>query len=235
MFPQSKRIRHSKGQVDHVDAWLMSYADLITLLFMLFVIGISVSVTRHKQSQVVSHMESQEESGQHKSGYKSGTLALGTTFDEAYRTLSGFVASQDADQNIALEKNRRGIAIDLSAIAFFDAESANIASTQLPALKAIARILKTTMGDNAMIEVEGHTDGIAHKDARFSSGWSLSALRAATIVGLLQEEGIDPALLRATSYGGTQPLVPVKDASGKMIAENRLRNQRIIIRLESPN
>lgn len=230
MFPKSRRTRHSKGQADHVDAWLMSYADLITLLFMLFVIFISVTVTKQNHSLSLQRGEPEHRAGQH----KSGTLELGTSFDEAYRTLAGFILSHDADQYIAVEKTQRGIAVDISAIEFFDEGSANIPATQVPAIQEMARIIKNSMLENSTVEVEGHTDGTIAKDAKFT-GWALSGLRAARIIGLLQEAGIDPAQMRATSYAGTQPLVPNQDAGGKAIGENQRRNQRIIIRLENPN
>ncbi len=230
MFPKSSRVRHTKGQIDHVDAWLMSYADLITLLFMLFVIFISVSVSRQNHSPSVTMGEPEHPVGQH----KSGTLELGTPFDEAYRILNGFVMSHHEDQSIALEKNKRGIALDISAIEFFDAGSAEIPLAQLPKLKALAKVLKAQMPEDATIEVEGHTDGdVTTRDGEIVSGWKLAALRSARIVELLQEAGIPMSSLRATSYAGARPLVPNQDAAGNRILENNQRNQRMVIRMES--
>lgn len=216
------RSRHIKGQADHVDAWLMSYADLITLLFMLFVILISISVQRQNQISGTHHGEPEHPAGLH----KSGTLELGTPFDEAYRTLVGTVMSHDADQYVSLQKTGRGVSVDISAPRLFEDGSAVLSPQQLTFLRALAKTLKEHSAEHDAIEVEGHTDGGRGND------WSLAALRAASIVELFQDEGLDPASLRATSYAGARPLVPNFDASGKPIADNQARNQRIIIRLE---
>ncbi len=224
--------RHSKGQTDHVDAWLMSYADLITLLFMLFVILISVSVSRQNHPMSMNRGVEQE----HPVGtHKSGTLELGTSFDEAYRTLVGVIMSSDADQFISLQKTNRGIAIDVSAVQFFDDGSSNIPPAQMAIIVKLAQALKANVQPAYTIEVEGHTSGKDAERGMPMNDWSLAALRAATIVNVLQEEGVNPAQLRATSFAGTQPLVPNRDAKGNDIESNRLRNQRIIIRMETPS
>ena len=226
--PKSTRRRHVKGQDDHVDAWLMSYADLITLKVMLFVIFVSISVSKHEHPSEFTRGELEHPYLQK----ESGTLALGTPYDEAYRTLLGIVLSGSADQHIAVEKTSHSLSIDISAVQFFDEGSADIPGGQLPLLKAIAHSLKvgTLIQDN--IEVEGYTDDETLKKSKFANNWELASMRAARIVVLLAGEGIDPARLRATSYAGNHPVVPNKDAAGNPILENRKRNQRVVITVE---
>jgi chemotaxis protein MotB len=77
------------------------------------------------------------------------------------------------------------------------------------------------------IEVQGFTDDIPIKTALFSSNWELSAARAASVVRLLSELGIDPYRLRATGYGEYQP---VADNS---TAEGRRKNRRVVIVIAS--
>ncbi len=49
------------------------------------------------------------------------------------------------------------------------------------------------------------------------------------MVSFLIAEGIDPARLSASSFAGNRPVVPNTDSRGQPIAENRLRNQRVVI------
>lgn len=213
-----------KGQADHVDAWLMSYADLITLLFMVFVIFVSLSVMRPGE-------ESEGDNG----GYKqtrSGTLALGTPFDETYRALSGIVASHHYDQHIALEKNHRSITVDISALRLFEPGSAAIAEDTVPFLKEVAALLKQHMPGKRFLTVEGHTDDDPMTRGHYDDSWELSTMRAARVTSLLVKEGIDPKRIAATGYAGSRALVPNEDAEGRPILDNRHRNQRIVIRLE---
>src|SRR4051812_28542138 len=115
-FPKAKVKRHVKGQVDHVDAWLMSYADLITLLFMMFVIFVSISISHKDHTVSVSRGEPEHPYLKH----LSGTLELGTPYDETYRTLVGLVVTNEADQHIAVEKSAHGVQVDMSSLYFFE-------------------------------------------------------------------------------------------------------------------
>lgn len=230
MKPRSHSRRPEKGQADHVDAWLMSYADLITLLFMLFVVFLSISMPKH----LLPTSPTQDISQHPTTSSHFGTLALGMPHDEAYRTLVGIVTSHNADRAIAIEKTDHGITIDLSAVQFFDQGTADIAGDQMSLLHEIARTLKQKMPKDYTIAVEGYTDDVPVHNNRASNNWELSALRAAHVVGLLIDQGVAPDRLRATGFASTHPLVPNSDEAGKPIAQNRDRNQRVLIRLEGP-
>lgn len=228
MRPKTFIRKHAKGQDDHVDAWLMSYADLITLLFMLFAIFVSASVAKHGHPSLAR--------GEPEHPYlqaRSGTLALGTRFDEAYRTLAGTVTSFSADQYIAVEKIDRGITIDMSSLRFFARGSADIPTEQLPVLRALAQGLKNNLQDGDTIEVEGYTADEPVRNSPFANNWELSAMRAARITAVLIAEGVDPARLHTLSYADNHPLVPNVDARGNAIPDNRNRNQRVVIRVQS--
>ena len=77
------------------------------------------------------------------------------------------------------------------------------------------------------VEVQGHTDNVPlSQSSRWGTNWELAAARAASVVRLFEREGVDPALLRAVSYGQHAP-VDTNDS-----AEGRARNRRIEIRLK---
>lgn len=213
---------------DHVDAWLMSYADMITLLFMLFVIFVSFSVSKHGPSLGLAKGEPPHPYIEE----RNGLMKLGMPFDELHRMLKGIVAVRGEDQNAAVEKTSNGIWIDLSTLSFFGPASADIPESRLPLIKALAQALKKNAPEDLTIAVEGYTDDQPLAGSMFANNWELSAMRAARIVNILIAEGIDPSRLRATSYAGSRPLVPNVDAAGNPIAENRNRNQRIVIKAE---
>ncbi len=225
-----KKIVHAKGQDDHVDAWLMSYADMITLLFMFFVIFVSVVAARHTDATILSHGEAIHPYNKE----RFGLLTLGTTHDEAFHALEGVVASNNADKDIAIDKSERSMSIDLSTVAFFEPGTADIPSDQLPLLAAIARTLNRDDIGSYSIAVEGYTDDEPVKTNSYANNWELSAMRAARIVGILSKEGINPHRLHAASFAGNHPLVPNKDIQGNPIEQNRQRNQRIVIKVEAP-
>lgn len=226
MLPKASS-KHVKGQVDHVDAWLMSYADLITLLFMFFVIFVSTSLSRHSSAAPTHGEPVHPYVEEH-----SGLMALGTPYDEMYGNLKGTVATANADQSVAVEKSEHGVWVDLSAVQLFNQGTAVIPAERLPLLKAMARQIKDGIPAEDKIEVAAYTDDAPLIDSVYANNWELAAMRAARIVTLLVDEGVDAGRLRAVNYAANQPVVPNQDAAGKPIEENRERNQRVVIRVE---
>jgi chemotaxis protein MotB len=221
--------KFTKGQDDHVDAWLMSYADLITLLFIFFAIFFSASLTKHNEITALTRGE--PEHPYVKPHY--GPLALGTAFDEMYTGVMGAVVAHNVDPYVAVEKTSHSLSIDLSSLKFFIPGTADIPSEQLPALKNVAQALKSSDLSNTTIEVEGYTDDSPLENSPYANSWELAAMRATRVVGILINEGIDPTHLRAMSYANNRPVVPNDDYQGKPIPENRSRNQRVVIKVEA--
>lgn len=207
---------------ENLDAWLMSYADMITLLLAFFVIFVATS--EPKQDRLAAATKGMKE--------KFGTVSLDSPFTSVYRNLTGIVASNEADRNVAVEKTARGLKVELSSLYFFEGDTADIPESQMPLLRQIAESLKSGELTHTTIEVEGHTDNLPINSHEFSTNWELAASRATRIVRLLIDEGVQPTRLRATSFAETKPTVPNEDARGNPIPQNRARNQRVVIRVE---
>src|ERR1700733_6929969 len=112
-LPKSQK--YVKGQDDHVDAWLMSYADMITLLFIFFVIFVSVTTSKHSDGTSLARGEPV-----HPHIEKTyGLLQLGMPFDVIYSNLRGTVAAYGEDKTIAVEKTDKSLSIDMSAVKYF--------------------------------------------------------------------------------------------------------------------
>lgn len=230
MLPPKTANKYIKGQSDHIDAWLISYSDLITLLFMVFVMIVTISLSKGivKVEQVAPPtVHSSKINTEH-----SGALALVTPYENAYRNLIGIVSKTGSDQQIAIERKTNGIWLDLSSATFFAEGSAIIDKAQKPLLQSIARVLKENVEPGTMIEVEGHTADAPPAGSQYQNNWELAGARAAHVVNALIELGVNPAQLRAVSRGGSAPLVPNQDIAGHPIDSNRTRNQRIVIRVE---
>ncbi|MDO9601327.1 MAG: OmpA family protein, partial [Rhodocyclaceae bacterium] len=74
---------------------------------------------------------------------------------------------------------------------------------------------------------EGHTDNAPINTPLFPSNWELSGARAASVVRLFIETGVDPRSLTATGYAEQRPIAD--NAS----AEGRQRNRRVAINMEA--
>jgi len=75
------------------------------------------------------------------------------------------------------------------------------------------------------VSVEGHTDNVPITTAQFPSNWELSAFRAAQVVRLLIDGGIAPDRLEAVGYADTRPLTANTSEGG------RTENRRVTILL----
>ncbi len=220
--------KHSKGQVDHIDAWLISYADMITLLFIVVVIAIPVTM---KKNTVNETSQGEPEHPYYKSDY-TGLLSINTLYDESYRQVSGLIISNNEDEDIAVDKTEKGLWLDISVPLIFEKGEADIKEEQLPLLKTIINTIKNTMPDNSVLEVAGYTDDTPLENSKFANNWELSSMQTARVASLIIDSGIDPKILHITSYAGNAPIVPNIDSSGKPILKNRVRNQRILIKVE---
>lgn len=214
--------RHSlkikkKAQRDHADDWLMTYADMITLLLCFFAVFLSVSVP--KRSPDAQLMK---------------PLIIQTTG-----------APDDIETNAPLQPHphivvptsdqigNRITAMQMSSSAFFPSGSATLTEDGKKILANEVAILKSPKYREYEITVEGHTDDTpVGSGSEFHSNWELSAARASAVVQYFIDQGIEPFKLRAAGYADTFPRVPNHDAHGNPIPENQAKNRRVVIKLE---
>ncbi|ACI99222.1 peptidoglycan -binding protein [Rhodospirillum centenum] len=78
-----------------------------------------------------------------------------------------------------------------------------------------------------VLRVDGHTDSVPIRSARFPSNWELSTARATAVVKYLIDQGIPADRLAAAGFGQYQPLDPGTSA------EALARNRRIEIKLDA--
>lgn len=207
---------------ENVDSWLMSYADLITLLMCFFIIFVSVSEPRKERISMLS-------SGM---GGKFGTVDLATPFDGVIRKLQGVVETNKAFRDITIEHDDKEIAMEMSSSTFFQPFIAELEPGKLPLLKEIVESLKTIDFIDYRIIIEGHTSDSQPQSGLYATNWELSSARAARIVRVFIENGIKPKDIKAVGLADTQPKVPNLDMNGNPITANRERNERVLVKLE---
>jgi len=84
-------------------------------------------------------------------------------------------------------------------------------------------IIKIAERDRLSIQVEGHTDNLPIRTAKFPSNWELSTMRAVNILRYLQQNGIPPGRLAAIGFAEYRP------AASNDAPEGRQANRRIEI------
>ncbi len=127
---------------------------------------------------------------------------------------------------IQITQLREGLRLNLAQDILFRSGSATLEPYGIELLKKVSDQL-TKFAQT--VEVQGHTDRVPLSGAlaqRWGTNWELAGARAASVVRLFEKQGVDPAHLRAVSYGEHAP-VDTNDS-----AEGRARNRRIEIRLK---
>ncbi|HYE52287.1 MAG TPA: peptidoglycan -binding protein [Azospirillaceae bacterium] len=113
----------------------------------------------------------------------------------------------------------------------FESGSADLGDAGKSQLASLATTLKEVSARfpadlNWILRVDGHTDVVPMKSARFPSNWELSTARATSVVQFLISQGIAPERLAATGFGEFQPLE--QGSAADVLA----RNRRIEIKLD---
>ena len=102
---------------------------------------------------------------------------------------------------VSIEQGR--IVINLPDNVLFASGSATVNSEGQTALKQIAGVISAF--SDRRFQVEGHTDNVPIKSARFPSNWELSTARALSVVHLMVEAGVAPGNVSAAGFGEFHP------------------------------
>lgn len=114
--------------------------------------------------------------------------------------------------------------ISLADNMLFRSGSYEISPAAMDILSKIAKIIKDYK--NYSVLVEGNTDNVPISRTNIRNNWDLSALRASSVVQVLQNDfGVDPSRLTAGGRGEYNPIATNETADGRQ--QNR-RTQIII-------
>lgn len=234
----SKKHKHEEGH-ENDERWLITYADMITLLMVFFVVLFSMANTDLKKFAQVA--ESMQVAFNVTSIGKSpaGRAIVGNTgggsprpapsffqslspqqrdFISVTSELTTFAAQAGLEGDISVNMNMEGLIISLSDGLIFEAGSSELKPESLEALHEIAEILKTISNP---VRIEGHTDNLPTNNPLYPSNWELSVARSVTIIHyLIEQEGIAPERLLAAGQAEFDPMAP------NDTRENRMRNRR---------
>ncbi len=137
-------------------------------------------------------------------------------------------AIKDGRIDVAQDQDQHRIVIRIEEKGSFPSGSSELTWEFESLLLEMARVLGTVPGK---LTIEGHTDDVPIRTARFYSNWDLSAARAAAVANVLLATGdVEPTRLAVKGLADTAPRV-ANDSP-----ENRARNRRveIIVDLSGP-
>lgn len=222
-----RRRRKRLDDDENLERWLLTYADLITLLLAFFVVMYSMSQIDNKKfgrmaealNGVLRGGESVLRSQQpKKTGH--GLLNLGNLrliqkqVEEKFRGLNKL-------QDIQTEITERGLVIHIMESVLFRTGSADLEPRAMDVLDLISETIKYLPNH---IRIEGHTDDRPIQTNVYPSNWELSSARATEVVRFyVENHAIPPDRISALGYGEFRPVRPNNSI------ENRARNRRVDI------
>lgn len=124
------------------------------------------------------------------------------------------------DELVHVTRRTMWVEIEINTDILFPSGRAGVVDDARPVLNQIARILGRFENP---IRVEGHTDNKPISTRQFPSNWELSAARAAGVVHLFSERGVQPERLVVAGMGEYQPVADNTTAPG------RNRNRRVVL------
>lgn len=132
--------------------------------------------------------------------------------------------SRDELKDVDVKVLKGVVYISLSDNMLYKSGSYEISDRAMETLSKIAKIIKDYKDYDVM--VEGNTDNVPINRTNIRNNWDLSALRASSVVQVLQDRfGIDPRRLSAAGRGEYRPVADNSTATGRQ----RNRRTEIII------
>lgn len=208
-----RKARKSVGSEGGRERWLVSYADMLTLLFGLFVVlwaskqdGVSEKVV---QESVVSVMQGKE--SELVSQYNALPLSIKTSMAPYVKKgLLEFSISNNYLEVIVFNDN------------IFDLGSAELSYKSTEPLFMLSTLISDIENN---IVIEGHTDNLPISGGRYPSNWELSSARAASVLRFFERKGVSPMRMSIVGHGANKPVESNDTEDG------RRKNRRVVVKI----
>ncbi len=155
-----------------------------------------------------------------------GGTADKKTLGELKREIETLLGPEIVKGKVRTRLDARGLIISLGEVGLFDSASDELKPEGRAMLDALVTSL---MGTDNQIRIEGHTDNVPIKTARFPSNWELSTARATSVVSYaVTNLGLSPNRLSAAGYAEFHPVAANDSPDG------RARNRRVDVLVMDP-
>ncbi|MDQ6989826.1 MAG: flagellar motor protein MotB [Mariprofundaceae bacterium] len=195
------------------EAWMTTFADLISLMLTFFILLVSMSTLDKTGLQDISTYFTQAVSVL-SSGAGTEISIISPLELQRIVTPRELMLAMRQNSNVVLKNStlqhhvrslivRNKLYLRMEDAALFEDGSATLKKEHIQALRRLAKMLASSPG---LISVNGHTDDRAKLGKQFSDPWSLSLARAASVLHILESEGVTAHRLSLAGYGPSAPV-----------------------------
>lgn len=233
-------LKNSSGE----HRWLVSYADIVTLLLALFIVLYGISAPNEGQYKEVSSSINKAFSSKKDSdslptegtpgdisalmedsileGYQDilreweASNARTKTFSNMAFDLQTSIIEIIDDFQVQVNVNEDWIEISLDSDVIFSPGSSYV---NYKARGAIEKVANLFLDNSFNIHIEGHTDDRPISNILYPTNWELSSARATAVLRVLENMNIHSQRMIASGFGSEYPIASNDTSEGR--AENR--------------
>lgn len=231
------------------EKWAVPYADFLSLLLALFIALYAISAQNKAKVEAlkmefikifdsppkpdtVQPVKRLEPDPGDIEETTEGEKSFQAQMSHSVKSVESIIQIQQlVQEGGVLEQIEQGIALQLPSDLLFNRDSADITDREMrDYVRDIANIIKK-FPPQIKINVRGFTDDSPMPaNAKFKDHFTLAAARAAAVMRMLIEDGVNPNALSFSSYGKNGSAFP------NTTIQNRLKNNRVEIYLSAdPN
>lgn len=200
--------------------WLVSYADMMTLLVGFFVILLSFSKVDEEKFEQARKSVTEQFGG-----------VFSVPYEKLFQRLVETIKNLGMGEQLVIKQSDTGVTISLRGTIFFETGKADLKPEAMTVLQSMIESIRAE-STGFDITVEGHTDDVPITNGTvFKNNFELSSIRACRVIERFSAAGFNPTQLIAVGYGETRPLVPNRDANGTAIPINQDQNRRVVIKI----
>lgn len=196
---------------DEAEPWLISYADVVTLLLAFFITLFSVANINKRYLDSLARVFGQDKADK--------TLSL----PDLRKQLTDLVFSSKLMEDVEIMLTSRGVEIVVKEKILFEKGKADLGFDSQKLLSRLAELFNRPGIIERRVSVEGHTDSLPIQTARFASNWELSSSRACEVIRFFTAAGINPERMEAIGYADTKKREPDIPKVGNP------RNRRVVL------
>ena len=225
------------GQEEAED-WIISYADLVTVLLCFFILFFSETIDSSSDEVIeaiakvftieASAADSPVKEGSSHQISRDEARMLASIESGIERQAFGL---EEFSLKYGIERKRRELLIRIWEQNFFELGGWQLTKNGREVLHRIAGQL-LPYNAKVHIVIEAHTDSIPpRKNEHYLNNVSLSALRASTAMNVFLEQDFDEQYLSVAGLGSSKVLHKDIDENGNYLFENAALNRRVEIRV----
>jgi len=217
--PFSALPARSQPSIDIDHNWLITLSDVLSLMLVFFLMLLVVAKAGAKPVSAVTPPHVDASPSEAVAGRPTAS-PHNAIVDEMNSDIQRLAMESD----VSVAAHDKDIVITVKEHVSFRPGEAETLESSEPILDDIADVIQRHPG--FFVEINGHTDDIPIRTARYPSNWELSVARATSVLKyFINRHGIDPSRLSIKGNADKKPV------ASNDTPENRAKNRRVEIRL----